>query len=256
MKKDAIRQIVNILAIILALTINGLANLLPLNGRTTGEISDMFQVYFAPAGYVFAIWGVIYLFLVGFAVAQALPGQRENPRLRRVGWLFALSCLANCVWLFAWHYLLFPLTLALMLVLLGLLIAIYLRLGIGKAKVSVAEVWLAQVPFSLYLGWITVATIANVTDLLAYLGWSGWGLRPEIWAVIMLTATAVLASVVSLSRGDVAYMLVIVWAFAGIAIKQAATPAVATAAWAADGLSALMLVVGAFVQRVRGEARN
>jgi benzodiazapine receptor len=251
MKKETLRQSVNLLAVIATIVINGLANALPLNGQTTGEISDRFQVYFVPAGYVFSIWGLIYIGLIAFAIYQALPSQRDNPRLRRIGYLFALSCVANIAWLFLWHYEIFPLTLVAMVALLLLLIAIYLRLDIGRAQVSTAEKWLVHVPFSIYLGWITVATIANVTSLLDYLNWSGWGISPETWTVIMLVAAVGIASAVSLTRGDVAYMLVIVWAFAGIAVKHAGTPVVATAAWVTTALVALMLVVGVLLKKRR-----
>lgn len=254
MKKDTLRQSVNLLAVIATIVINGLANALPLNGQTTGGISDRFQVYFVPAGYVFSIWGLIYLGLIAFAVYQALPAQRDNPRLRRIGYLFALSCLANIAWLFLWHYEIFPLTLVAMLALLLLLIAIYLRLDIGRARVPTAERWLVHVPFSIYLGWITVATIANVTSLLDYLNWSGWGISPEAWTVIMLVAGVGIASAVSLTRGDVAYMLVIVWAFAGIAVKHAGAPVVATAAWATAALVALMLVAGLLFKKRRAQS--
>jgi hypothetical protein len=252
MRKDTIRQWVNLLAFGATVVANGLANALPLNGQTTGEISDRFQVYFVPAGYVFSIWGLIYLGLGAFAVYQlltALRAQQENPRLRRIGYLFALSCLANIAWIFLWHYELFALTVVAMVVLLLTLIAIYLRLEIGRAPVPAAEEWLVRVPFRIYLGWITVATIANVTSFLDYAGWSGWGIRPEVWAVIMLVAGAVIASAVGLTRGDGAYMLVIVWAFVGIAVKHAATPLVATAAWAMTGAVVVMLVVSVILRR-------
>ena len=249
MKNDRLRQVLNVLAVIATIGINGLANALPLNGQTTGEISDRFQVYFVPAGYVFSIWGLIYLALIGFAVYQALPAQRENPRLRRVGYLFALSCVANVAWLFLWHYEVFVLTVVAMVTLLLSLIAIYLRLEIGRTRVSVAETLFVRVPFSIYLGWITVATIANVTSLLDYVNWSGWGISPEIWTIIMLIAATGIASAVALTRGDVAYMLVIVWAFAGIGVKHAGTPVVAIAAWAATAAVAVMLVVGAVRHR-------
>jgi benzodiazapine receptor len=251
MNKDTLRQVVNVLAVVATIAINGLANALPLNGQTTGEISDRFQVYFVPAGYVFSIWGLIYIALVAFAVYQALPSQQGNPRLRRVGYLFALSCLANIAWLFLWHYERFPSTLVAMLTLLLLLITIYLRLGIGHARISTAEKWLVHVPFSIYLGWITVATIANVTTVLDYLNWSGWGIGAQAWAVIMLVVGLGIASALSLTRGDIAYMLVIIWAFAGIAVKQAATPLVATSAWVATALLGLMLLVGVVRQAWR-----
>ena len=243
MRKDTIRQWANLLAFGAVIVANGLANTLPLNGLTTGEISDRFQVYFVPAGYVFSIWGLIYLGLLIFAVFQALPAQKDNPRLRRMGYLFAASCLANIAWLFLWHYEQFPLTLLAMLLLLVLLVGIYLRLGIGRAKTSSAERWLVHVPFSIYLGWITVATIANVTSLLEYWNWGGWGISDEMWAIIMLVTGGSIASAVNLTRGDIAYMLVIVWAFVGIAVKHTETQAVATAAWAVTVLM-LVLVVG------------
>ncbi len=249
--KDTMRQGINILAVVATIAVNGLANALPLNGQTTGAISDRFKVYFVPAGYVFSIWGVIYLGLIAFAIYQALPSQRENPRLRRIGYLFALSCLANMLWIFLWHYALFPLTLVVMLALLLLLIAIYLILGIGRTRVPVAETWLVRVPFSIYLGWITVATIANATALLYYLNWDGFGIRPEIWMVIVLVVATIIASLVSLTRGDVAYMLVIVWALVGIAVKHAATPLVAGATWMMTGVTVVMLVVGYLYNRRR-----
>ena len=249
MNKNVLRQSVNVLAVIATIVINGLANALPLNGQTTGEISDRFQVYFVPAGYVFSIWGLIYLGLIVFAVFQALPAQRDNPRLCRIGYLFAASCLANIVWLFLWHYEQFPLTLLAMLSLLVLLIVIYLRLRIGQVAVSSAEKWLVHVPFSIYLGWITVATIANATSLLEYSNWSGWGVSDEVWAIIMLVAGASIASVVTLTRGDIAYMLVVVWAFVGIAIKHTETPVVATAAWVVTALAVLVLVIGIVLGR-------
>ena len=249
MNKNVLRQSVNVLAVIATIVINGLANALPLNGQTTGEISDRFQVYFVPAGYVFSIWGLIYLGLIVFAVFQALPAQRDNLRLCRIGYLFTASCLANIAWLFLWHYEQFPLTLLAMLSLLVLLIVIYLRLRIGQVAASSAEKRLVHIPFSIYLGWITVATIANATSLLEYSNWSGWGISDEAWAIIMLVTGASIASAVTLTRGDIAYMLVIVWAFVGIAVKHTETPVVATAAWVVTALAVLVLVVGIVLRR-------
>jgi hypothetical protein len=250
-RKDTVRQAVNVVALIVTIVVNGLANALPLNGLTTGEISDRFDVYFVPAGYVFSIWGLIYLSLIAFVVYQALPGQRDNPRLRRVGYLFALSCVANVAWLFLWHYERFPLTIVAMAALLLLLIGTYLRLGIGGSQVSTAETWFVRVPFSIYLGWVTVATIANASQLLVYLNWGGWGISPEIWTVIMLGAATAITAAVAVTRGDVAYGLVIVWAFVGIAVKHAGTPIVATTAWAMTAVVVLVTALGAWMNRQR-----
>lgn len=253
MKKDIWRQIANILSVVLALTVNILASTLPLNGQNTGEISDRFQVFFVPAGYVFAIWGVIYIGWIAFAVYQALPAQKESPRLRKLGYLFALSGLLNAAWLFCWHYNQFGLSVLVMLGLLGLLIASYLRLDVGRTPVGTAEKWCVDVPFSIYLGWISVAAIANVTDWLYFVNWNGFGIAPEIWAVIMLLVASLVGVMMALTRRDSAYLFVFAWSFAGIAVKQAATPMVAYAAWAA-AVVALGLAIYSIVARRRAAA--
>ncbi len=247
--KDLLRQISVIVTIVGTLVVNVLANALPLNGVNTGQISDRFQVYFVPAGYVFSIWGLIYLGLIAFAIFQALPSQRENPRLRATGWWISLGGVANSVWIFLWHYEQFPLTVIAMLVLLATLMITYLRLGIGRTTVPAAETWAVRLPFSIYLGWITVATVANVTSLLDYLKWDGFGLAPEIWMVIVLAAVLAIAVLMNFTRRDVAYALVILWALAGISVKHAAVPAVAIPTWITFGLVALTLAVAFFLKR-------
>ena len=140
-----------------------------------------------------------------------------------------------------------------MLVLLGTLIITYLRLGIGRAAVSLAETWLARVPFSIYLGWITVATIANATALLDYWKWDGFGIAPEVWMGIMLVAVLAIAVLVIFTRRDIAYTLVILWALAGISIKHAAVSAVAIPTWITFGLVALGLAAALFMRRPQAD---
>lgn len=251
MSKDTVRQLLVILAVIAVIAINILATLLPLNGLNTGEISDRFDIFFVPAGYVFSIWSLIYLGLIAYAIYQALPGQKENPRLRSIGYIFLVSCLANIVWLFLWHYEIFLFTLLAMLALLLSLIAIYLRLDVGRARVSPGEKWSVHIPFSIYLGWITVATIANASQLLYYLGWNGWGISPEIWAVIMLAAGVIISAAMSLTRADIAYSLVLVWAYVGIAVEQASTTIVVNSAWIGAALILLILTV-TLIRKYRG----
>jgi hypothetical protein len=199
---------------------------------------------------VFSIWGLIYVGLIAYAIYQVLPAQRENPRLQSIGYLFILSCLANITWLFLWHYEVFEFTLIAMVVLLLTLIAIYLRLDIGRSAVSGAEKWAVNIPFSIYLGWITVATIANTTQLLYYLDWNGWGISPEIWTVIMLSAGVIISALMSYSRRDIAYSLVLVWAYIGIALKHSDTALVSTSAWVAAGLILVILIL-VFVGNLR-----
>lgn len=243
MSLRAVRPILNLLAVFVTIFINFLANALPFNNLSTGEVSDRFQVYFVPAGYVFAIWGLIYLGLVAFGLYQALPAQRGNPRLERIGWLFIVSCIANCAWLVCWHYLLFPLTAVFILLLLAALLGIYLRLDIGRAKVSTAERLCVEAPFSLYLGWASVATIANLSDVLTTVGVDGTGAAAVAWTVALLAVGVALALAMRYLRFDAVFGGVIVWAFIGIAVKQAATPTVALAAWVGAGLVAVALVV-------------
>jgi hypothetical protein len=238
-----VTQWLNVLALVVVLAVNGLANALPLNGMTTGDLSDNLPNLFTPAGYVFSIWGLIYLALIGFAVYQALPAQKEAPFQERIGWWFVASCVFNVAWLFAWHYELIPLSLVFMLALLGSLLAIYLRLDIGRREVSRAESWLVNVPFGIYLGWISVATIANVTTTLVSLDWQGFGLAPEIWTVLVLIVGAALAVAMIFLRREVAFPLVVVWAFAGIVVKQTNNPVIAATAGLLAAAVFLVLVL-------------
>ncbi len=139
MTKDNLRQTANLLSVLLALTVNILATALPLNNQTTAQISDRFKVFFVPAGYVFAIWGIIYIGWIAFAIYQFLPAHKESPRLRSLGYLFALTGVFNAAWLFCWQFNHFTLSVLVMLILLGLLIACYLKLNIGRTSVSNAE---------------------------------------------------------------------------------------------------------------------
>jgi hypothetical protein len=247
------RQAINALAFIVMLVVNGLANALPLNGQTTGQISDRFQVFFVPAGYVFSIWGLIYLGLIGYVIYRALPAQRRDARLRSIDALFVVSCVANAVWIVLWHYEFFAFTLIAMFILLTSLVAIYLTLDIGWSRVSAGKRWLVHVPFSIYLGWVTVATIANVTSVLYWAGWDGWGIPPQIWAVVMLVVGLAVATSMSYFRGDIGYLAVIVWAYVGIAVKMwTAAPLVGILAAVFAAIVTVTLVAG-LIRRLRPE---
>jgi len=248
--KDSLRQFANALSVAIALTVNILASTLPLNGQNTGEISDRFQVYFVPAGYVFAIWGIIYIGWIAFSIYQFRADQKESPRLRRLGHVFAVSGIFNAAWLFCWHYNLFGLSVLVMLTLLGLLIVSYLKLNVGRTPVNAAEKWSVDIPFSVYLGWISVATVANVTDYLYFINWAGFGLAPQAWAVVMLVVACLLGLLMTVTRRDSGYVFVLVWSFAGIAQKQSAAALVANGAWVAT-LFMLGLAIYSMVERNR-----
>jgi translocator protein len=246
-----ILQIVNILSFLAVIVVNTLASTVGINGRLTGAISDGFPNLFVPAGLTFSIWGVIYLLLLLFTIAQARglfsAGQDGPEQTRKIGWLFAFSSAANVAWLLLWHYELVGISVLAMAVILGSLLAVYVRLGTGRTRAGSLERWLFRVPFSVYLGWITVATIANVTAFLVKVGWNGFGLHPEVWAVAVIIVAALITLVVLATRRDAGYGLVVLWALAGIVLERsadssAASHAVFVAAFTCGGVVAAAII--------------
>ncbi|HEX2621524.1 MAG TPA: tryptophan-rich sensory protein, partial [Phototrophicaceae bacterium] len=207
------------------------------------------DLYYFPANNAFSIWGIIYTFLIAFTIYQALPSQRNNPHLERLSWLFVASGIFNIAWLFSFQYEQFPLSMVMMLLLLGTLITIYRRLGIGRVSISLRDQWLIHVPFSLYLGWITAATVTNASFVLRNASWDGFGIAPEIWAVIMLTITGILGLAMLVRHHDIAYALVITWATYWIASRHSSIQPVAFAALAVAGLMIVASLVVTFLRR-------
>ncbi len=224
----------------LTLIVNGLANTLPINGLTTGEVSDQFPILFVPAGYVFSIWGLIYLALIGFAIYSVTPKGKANPDVDNITTWFVASNIFNTLWIFLWHYQQFVMTLVPIIGLLISLLAIYLRLGSGKTQRPLIEKLLVATPFSIYLGWATVAVVANISQALYFIGWRGAPLNAPVWTVIMLAVATLLGVLMIFLRKEVAYPLVLVWAFIGIWIKHGETPVVALTALGAAILLAVL----------------
>lgn len=245
-RSDVIRQVMVIVALVVVLLINYLSNALPLNGRTAGEISDSFPVRFTPAGYVFSIWSIIYIGLIAYAIYQALPGQRANPRLRAITWPFIVSCMANSTWIIAWHYGFFVVGLAIIITLLLSLIVLYIRLYPSFPSVSSAEQWTTHIPFRIYTGWATVATIANSTITLYHLGWQGEPLGAPTWAALLVVVATLIGLFFALRLRDAAYTLVLVWAFVGIYVAQNDAPIVAYTALVMAGGLAIAAVIALF----------
>ena len=216
-------KIITVVTYIGMVTVNALANILPINGITTGQVSDSYPNLFTPAGFTFSIWGLIYLLLAGYTLYQL--GLFRGPKdadskdmLRKTGILFSLSSIANTAWIFAWHYRMIPLSMVLMAVILVCLIVI--RETLGREILTPRERLFIGLPFSVYFGWITVATIANATVLLVSLGWDGFGIAEPVWAVIVLIAGMLIGIVTMIRYRDVAYGLVLIWAYLGIYIKH------------------------------------
>ena len=214
--------VLNAAAFVVMVVVNALSAQLPINGITPGEVSDSFPNLFAPAGITFSIWGVIYLLLTGFILYQfgVFKGKSgySLESVKTIGLLFVISSAANAAWIFSWHYFIIPLSLVLMLVILICLIMIHQRL-MGQ-QLSTKEKIFVKLPFSIYFGWITIATIANVTTLLVSLGWDGFGISEAVWMVIVLAVGVVIAGTIIIGKKDIFYGLVILWAYAGILIKH------------------------------------
>ena len=254
MKKISLKQIITVLATIAVIVLNVLANALPFNGLNTGEISDRFDILFVPAGYVFSIWLLIYIGLIAFTVFQALPAQRDNALLKKLAWPYWISVDANIIWLVLWHWEVFSLTLVAMLALLVSLLVIYLRIRNAGRDLTTRERWLVRLPFSVYLGWITVATVANVSQTLYFFGWNGFGIAPAIWAAIMIAIATLLGLLMLKRERDLGYAAVLVWAFIGIANKQAGVPLVTAASWGGAAMLAAAGLVVLVKDRIKGEA--
>jgi hypothetical protein len=217
-------QIGNILIVIATIIVNALANLLPINGKLTAELSDNIPNLFVPAGITFSIWGVIYLLLIAFIIYQGRDlfkkEKKEMKFLQDIGYFFILANLMNIIWIFLWHYEQIIISLVPMIILFCSLLYMYLNLKIGIKEAPKNEKIFVHVPISVYLGWITVATIANATAVLVTINWNGFNISPEIWTILVLIIATIITLGVIIKRKDIAYSLVIIWALLGIMIKR------------------------------------
>lgn len=237
------------------LTMNALANGLPLNGYTTGAISAMYPNLFVPAGFTFSIWGIIYLLLLGYLVYSTSllwKGNRVGPLLKPVTYIanyFTLTCALNGTWIITWHLLQIELSLLFMLALLVTLLVIYRKLQQVREQVRGIQYLLLYVPFVVYLGWISVATIANTTALLVHYNWNGFGVDAVMWSCIMITVAALLGAYFSIFRKDIAYTLVVSWALYGISFSQQAHSEIVTIAYGGITLCLVMVVIALIRKR-------
>jgi len=217
-------QLGNIIAAFLTVIINLLANIIPIGGKYTGELSDNIPNLFVPVGLTFSIWGVIYILIILFALYLARDFFKKEittkPFLGKISYLFIIAGIANILWIFLWHYEQVTLSLLAMILLFSSLLAIYLRLGIGKERVSIKEKLFIHIPISVYIGWITVATIANVTAVLVKNNWDGFGISDQIWTILVIVVATIITIIVLLTRKDYAYSAVIIWALFGIYLKR------------------------------------
>jgi hypothetical protein len=227
---DFIRQVTTLVAIVGSIVINTVSNIFPLNGLNIGVLANTLfaPVHITPANYAFAIWGVVYTGLIAFGLYQLQPSQRQNPRLQHSGYLLTIACVSQCIWIYLFLDRQFVLSNVAMFGILLPLIGVYQGLEIGQQSASRSERWFLRIPISIYLAWISVATILNVANALYSINWNGWGIDPIVWTVIMMVVSAVIAAIVMFQRRDLAFPLVIVWALVAIAIRQMTVPLIVT----------------------------
>lgn len=260
MNRDTLRQAFVIIITVVTLIVNGLATSLPLNNVTTQQLSDLYLVRFVPAGYVFAVWGIIYIGFMLYSTFQGLGSQRENPRLRQIGWWYVIGSSANALWLVFWHYKMVEVTIVMMLVLLATLIYTVITLVRIPARTWV-EYAMVDIPFHIYTGWISVATIVNVTVLLDKLGVKN-DEAGIMWVMVLTAVAVILALLQRYWRGDTAFGLVIAWALYGVGVKQTQYASAGTLAaapqlvditqYSAYTLLAI-LIVWWIIARIRGQ---
>jgi translocator protein len=218
-KQTWVWPLINLIGITGTIYVNYLANAIPLGGMNTGELSALYPNLFVPAGITFSIWGIIYLFLIFFVGFQWLVFfQKKEIPLK--GPHFLMTCLANIAWIFAWHYRYMGISVGVMLFLLSILIILLHQAHSQRKQTTPANRWFTVVPFSLYAGWISIALIANVTAFLIDLRWTGWGIPPVYWTVIMIIVGVLISATIVMNYGDILFGIVTIWALLGIILKR------------------------------------
>jgi hypothetical protein len=208
------------------IAVNALANILPINGYNTGQISAFYPNAFVPAGFTFSIWGVIYLLLLFYTIGFTYYTlkQEQYPKaftlIERINIYFLLTCVFNMSWIVAWHYLQIELSLVIMLLFLITLIQLFLKSNTIARDLTLSQRFILQTPFIVYLGWISVATIANTTALLVAYKWTALSIEPVYWSASMILIALLLAVLMLKKFKAVPFALVVTWALWGIKASQ------------------------------------
>ncbi|WAC42509.1 hypothetical protein [Pedobacter sp. SL55] len=217
--------IVNGIALVSTIFINYLSNTGAFNGNTMKTVSDRYFNLFTPAGYAFSIWGLIYVGLLAFTIytgKNLFNKQETHPALAKIGWWFLVSCLANSFWVLAWLYNYTLLSVVLMTVILVSLLRIVLNLNIRLTKQIKLDYIFIGLPFTMYVGWISVAIIANMAAFLTKIQWDGFGINATTWTVAMIVIAGLINIYMVAKRNMIAYGMVGIWALIAIADNQSA----------------------------------
>ena len=225
MKTNKIIAIASILLTIMTLYVNYLATTLPLNGKDTRMLSDMYRSFITPAPGTFSIWGIIYIGLAAYLVWQAKvlisnKSDIQNAVIQRIGFFYCVTCVFNASWLVAWHYEKLLLSVSIMLSFLFTLTSINTQLFELKLPKEMTYKWIVKTTFGLYLGWISIATIVNITAYLISQQSGGLGLTEPIWAMIMIMIGAIVAVLSIQKHKNIGYGLAVIWALFGIAAAR------------------------------------
>jgi len=214
----------NTISLLAMILVNFMANSIPIGGKTTGELSEMYPNLFVPAGITFAIWGIIYLSLIGFVFYEWYGIWRgrgnKSEMTMRIGPLFVASCGLNIAWIQTWHAQMVGTSVVIMIALLAVLLLIYIRINAYYTEFRKSEQFTVLLPFSLYTSWITIALIANVTALLVHVEWAGWGLSEVAWTNIMVVIGMIISAAMIYRYGDIFFGGVTIWALLGIVLKR------------------------------------
>ncbi len=256
MLNDRLRQFLVVFVTVSLIVMNALSNVRVFGPTTNADISAKYTTLVTPAGYAFSIWGLIFLGLLGFAIYQALPSQRHNPRFRTAGPWYIINAIGNAFWSLIFNQEWIATALVVILIMFASLFMVMESLRINPRTeaammrpVKVPETWLARVPFSIYFGWLTVATIINITVWLKATSFDLSGLPEPVWASGVLVLGLVVGAVLYNRYRSAAYMLVFTWAYAAIAVKQAAYPTLQIVAWAGAAVALLLTIWGLVAPR-------
>ncbi|GAB3035766.1 tryptophan-rich sensory protein [Spirosoma pulveris] len=259
MQNDKLRQFFVLFSIITLIVMNYLSNMAAFGGKTNKEISDQYHTLITPAGYAFSIWGIIFLGLLAFGIYQGLGSQRTNPRFRAIGWWVVLNAFGNAIWSPLFNNEKIGVALVVILTMLLSLVVIEQRLlerkhvpiidadpdvTLPESPASGMETWVARIPFSIYFGWLTVATILNVTVFLKSTQFSLMGLSEQTWAIAILIVGLVVGAIVFNRFRSVAYILVFTWAYAAIAVEQEGVGQIPLVAGAGAIVAVVLAIVG------------
>ena len=258
MMNDRLRQVLVVVVTVTLIVMNGLSNIRVFGPQTNGDVSGKYNTLITPAAYAFSIWGVIFLGLMAFAVYQALPSQRHNPRFRAAGPWYIINALGNAAWspIFNQEWIGGALVIILIMFISLFMVMEALRINprtdmAMMRPVKTAETWLARVPFSIYFGWLTVATILNITLWFRAHNFDLSGISEPVWAVGVLVLGLIVGAVLYNRYRSAAFILVFTWAYAAIAVQQAATPTVQLFAGAGAIIAVLLAIYGLIAPKRR-----